>query len=73
MSSEHIKGYIKSRLLYATKMEKPAATPEQIFAQYFNTNKNNLSPRQQDMLNYYTIVEQPSIIETLEKSLNISK
>lgn len=74
MSSEYIKGFIASRraLSYPTYISKPAPTPEDVFIAFYK-KRPVMSPRQMDMLNYHTSIEQPSLLEELEKSLNISK
>jgi len=63
---------IATKLKYHTVVVKEAATPEQIMAKYYK-KREHLSPRQVQMLQYHTSIEQPSIIETFEKSLGISK
>jgi hypothetical protein len=61
---------IAKQLKYHTSIERPPPSHDEIFAHYFPQHK---SPRQIDMLKYYTSTEQPSVIETIQKSLNISK
>lgn len=61
---------IVSGLKYHTSIERQPPTHEEIFKHYFPQHK---SPRQMDMLKYHTSIEQPSLVETIEKSLNISK